>query len=125
MMKEYSNFNNFRENWIKNFTDCLINKLGYLDGSIKVMKKMVYRNGSEIPSFKINVALLVDTGKCFKESCSFQIYTDANTDLMYYTELYVWKTKIFSQNDVSKIIDYIIASIKEKEFNYEKLAMTK
>lgn len=125
MMKEYSNFNNFRENWIKNFTDCLINKLGYLDGSIKVMKKMVYRNGSEIPSFKINVALLVDTGKCFKESCSFQIYTDANTDLMYYTELYVWKTKIFSQNDVSKIIDYIIASIKEKEINYEKLAMTK
>ena len=87
-------------------------------------KRMVYRDGLEIPSFTVNVVLLVDTGNWYEESCAYSIYTDACTDFMYYTEKYVWKDKVFTKNDVSKIVDLIVASVKKKEVS-KKLAMTK
>lgn len=84
------------------------------EGSIKVEKRMVYREKLEIESVNIRVVFLINKGQWFKQTVSFNVYSDVNTDFISVSEGFQVEKKLFRKNDFEKISNYIINKIKKE-----------
>lgn len=104
----------YRDKWVSKLANELNKELSHLEGSIKVVDRMVYRERKEIPSLNIRVILLVNKGNFFKETVAFDIYIEDDMDIAILTENYTWVRKTFAKNDVKKIAGYIINNTKNQ-----------
>lgn len=128
-MSKHCDFELFKKDWIKRFSDYIIMNLDYLDGSIKVYERMTYRDEKEIKSFTIDVSLLVDTGDIFKKTLSYNIYIDEDMDFIKYTQRYIWEYKNFSKHSPIKVAEYlvnnVITAINKSKDNSNKITKFK
>ena len=104
----------YRDEWVAKLASELNKELSHLEGYIKVVDRMVYRERKEIPSLNIRVILLVNKGNFFKETVAFDIYIEDDMDIAILTENYTWIRKTFAKNDVKKIAGYIINNTKNQ-----------
>ena len=94
---------------------------------VRSNKRMTYRGGMEIESFKMRISFLIDKGQWFKETIAFNIYTDAKYDFISVSEGFKTEQKLFKKTDIKGVIDYItkqinsqriLKKIKNKDLKY-------